>query len=220
MENSEKPVAFKSRNVGFIFWQWKSEETHCTSLFMWLGDDFMRWMIYYRMIPRSFQRCERIIIKAVQERESGVINLRFGDLRCKSGLKAAVSRSHQQLVDMKQLLVSFFYVCRIIWGFSWPSGGGISGSGDFPTLASCVLRQLNSFKSHCLKSCPGGSDPSMAAACLLVCKVKVKTTGSKREDVWLSSESIAFPLLPPFDAVEPRRRPWKVQHDWSSCGAT
>lgn len=55
---------------------------------------------------------------------------------------------------------------------------------------------------------------------LLVGKVKVKTTGSKREDVWLSSESIAFPLLPPFDAVEPWRRPSQVQHDWSSCGAT
>lgn len=63
-------------------------------------------MIHYGMIPRSFQRRERIMIKVVQERESSVINLRFGDLRCKSGLKAAVSRSHQQLVDMKQLLVS------------------------------------------------------------------------------------------------------------------
>lgn len=42
----------------------------------------------------------------------------------------------------------------------------------------------------------------------------------KRRRLWLSSESIAFPLLPPFDAVEPRRRPSKVQHDWSSCGAT
>lgn len=50
----------------------------------------------------------------------------------------------------------------------------------------------------------------MATLCLLHGKVKVKTAGCNKEEVWLSSESIAFPVLPLFNAVEPWHQTSKV----------